>query len=76
MVATVLKSKMQRVDDGSFRLGGEEFACLFSARDVTGACKQADEIRTTLEQLEIEHLGNETGDKLELVVVVCVIIGL
>lgn len=54
-VAQCLKNSLKRVDDLAFRLGGEEFAIIFTADDRTKAFEFANYIRSSIEELTIEH---------------------
>ncbi|WP_455756720.1 sensor domain-containing diguanylate cyclase [Sulfurimonas sp.] len=58
MVASALKRTMNRVNDHTFRLGGEEFGLLYFVEDEDDAYKIADEARENVEALKIEHSGN------------------
>ncbi len=54
-VAECLKTSLKRANDLAFRLGGEEFAIIFTTEDRTKALEFANIIRTNIEQLNIEH---------------------
>jgi diguanylate cyclase (GGDEF)-like protein/PAS domain S-box-containing protein len=54
-VAQCLKTSLKRANDLAFRLGGEEFAIVFTTEDRTKALEFANIIRTNIEQLHIEH---------------------
>ncbi|DAB30274.1 MAG TPA: diguanylate cyclase [Sulfurimonas sp. UBA12504] len=54
-IAQVLRDSMQRADDYSFRLGGEEFGILFKGVDATTAQKFVNEIREKIESMQIQH---------------------
>ncbi|MDD2906632.1 MAG: diguanylate cyclase [Sulfurimonas sp.] len=54
-ISQVLRDSMQRADDYSFRLGGEEFGILFKGVDATTAQRFINEIREKIESLHLEH---------------------
>lgn len=58
LIADVLKSRMNRAEDLAFRLGGEEFTCLFSAVSAKAAERLANDILQGVRDLKIEHVGN------------------
>jgi len=51
-LANLLKVQMKRGNDAVFRLGGEEFALLYQAKDETSAFKLTEDIRVAVESLE------------------------
>ncbi|WP_163014833.1 GGDEF domain-containing protein [Pseudomonas viridiflava] len=60
-VAGTLQAAVRRPQDLAVRYGGEEFTALLPNTDREGAMRIAQEIRTQLESLHIEHAGNATG---------------
>lgn len=54
-VAECLKISLKRANDLAFRLGGEEFAIIFTTEDRAKALEFANIIRKNIEQLHIEH---------------------
>ncbi|MEE4105828.1 sensor domain-containing diguanylate cyclase [Pseudomonas viridiflava] len=60
-VAGALQAAVRRPQDLAVRYGGEEFTALLPNTDREGAMRIAQEIRTQLESLHIEHAGNATG---------------
>lgn len=61
-VAKVLISSLQRGNDYSFRLGGEEFGILFKGLNSDEAYKFIDNIRKNIEELKIEHAYSKAGN--------------
>ncbi|MCP4874569.1 MAG: sensor domain-containing diguanylate cyclase [Gammaproteobacteria bacterium] len=53
--ALSIRSSLSRPDDYAFRLGGEEFAIIFSDLGKEAALEMLDKIRINIEQLRIEH---------------------
>jgi len=54
-VAKRLKKSLKRPTDMAFRIGGEEFAVLCSGMEKDKAFSFADNLRKSIEELEIEH---------------------
>ncbi len=54
-IALVLKENSKRISDYVFRIGGEEFAFIFSSVDENKSFEFANNIRKDIEQLKIEH---------------------
>jgi len=54
-IAHLFKAKMQRANDYAFRIGGEEFAVLFYARNDDEAITFIEAIQSSVEALNIEH---------------------
>lgn len=61
-IGTTLKNYMQRSEDFSFRLGGEEFGVAYSTKTCENARKIAENIRKAVENLKIEHVSSEAAD--------------
>jgi len=57
-VAGVLSALCKRPEDFVFRMGGEEFAVVFSSEEKQQAIKFTKKISKAITDLEIEHLGN------------------
>lgn len=57
-IGKVLREHTQRAGDYAFRLGGEEFGVLLHAANESDACKGAEGIRESIEQLGIVHAKN------------------
>ena len=51
-LADLLKGQMKRGNDAVFRLGGEEFALLYQARNEQNALKVIEDIRAAVERLQ------------------------
>jgi diguanylate cyclase (GGDEF)-like protein len=51
-LANLLKIQMKRSNDAVFRLGGEEFALLYQAKDENSASKLIEDIRGAVESLD------------------------
>lgn len=54
-VAKVLKDSTLRASDYAFRMGGEEFAIIFSGSNIDDSLEYAKEIVQKVEDLKIEH---------------------
>lgn len=54
-IAKCLKDSIHRGDDYCFRLGGEEFAIIYKAKNKQNALVFAETIRTNIEDLKIIH---------------------
>ncbi len=65
-VANVLKNSLKRANDYSFRLGGEEFGLLFSAKSKEDAFMLCEKIKEDIEKLKIEHKGNSASSFLTI----------
>jgi len=63
-VAKTMKGCMLRGDDYCFRLGGEEFGILFKGSTIEEATKFIDTIKTSIENLNIEHKYNVASSHL------------
>ena len=57
-IGKVLISSLNRSDDHSFRVGGEEFGILFKTKSVQSAKEYVDNIRISIENEKIEHINN------------------
>lgn len=60
-IAHAVQEALQRHGDALFRLGGEEFGVLFSAKSVDQAFQFIEEMRETIELLGIAHAGSPEG---------------
>jgi two-component system, sensor histidine kinase LadS len=60
-VAQALRVELKRADDHFFRLGGEEFGILMSARTAAGAERFIEGLRQVVHRLALPHLGNPGG---------------
>ncbi len=58
-VGEVLLRYTRRSGDFAFRLGGEEFGILLSFTDTAAVFTYVDDIRNAVQELGIEHSGNE-----------------
>ncbi|MDH5657285.1 MAG: diguanylate cyclase, partial [Spirochaetia bacterium] len=56
--------KMSRSSDYAFRIGGEEFALVFSGLTMDESSNFLDELRKSVEQTEISHESSDVSDKL------------
>ena len=65
-VAECLLSHLKRPNDYAFRMGGEEFALIFSGLNVLETEVFLEEVRLSVEELEIEHDGNSVSDYLTI----------
>ncbi|MCK9472307.1 diguanylate cyclase [Sulfurimonas sp.] len=59
--AACLKKSINRADDYSFRLGGEEFGVIFKCETKEKAIKLANKIRQNIEDLHIVHAFSNTS---------------
>ena len=57
-ISEVLENGTSRASDYAFRLGGEEFALVFSNLDLQKASKFSQSFRLGVEELGIEHKNN------------------
>lgn len=65
-VAECLLSHLKRPNDYAFRMGGEEFALVFSGLNVLETETFLEDVRASIEGLEIEHGGNSVSDYLTI----------
>lgn len=72
-VAQCMQKIFQRAGDFSFRLGGEEFGIIYSAKTNNDAIKMANRLRKNIEFLEIEHKSNKASEYVSTSVGVVVI---
>lgn len=63
-VAKVLKTTLQRPGDHPFRLGGEEFGIIITDTECKSARAMGEKIRSTIEDLKIEHKGSQISPTL------------
>jgi len=61
-ISTILKSNMKRPSDYAFRMGGEEFAAIFSVENEKSIYEFSEYIRASIEDEHIEHKGNKVSD--------------
>lgn len=54
-IAKTMKDSLNRIDDYSFRLGGEEFGIIFKTKSKANAVKFANKFRLNIENLQIPH---------------------
>ncbi len=60
--ADVMRKTFQRAGDFCFRLGGEEFGIIYTAKTNNDAIKMANRLRKNIEFLEIEHSLNKASE--------------
>ena len=60
-VANTLKNTLMRPNDYVFRIGGEEFAMLFSIKNRDNAAMIANKAKKNIEDLKIEHIANSAS---------------
>ncbi len=60
-VAKVFLESTNRPDDYCFRMGGEEFCILFLAEDKQKSFDYMDRVRQNIENLKIDHKGNDAS---------------
>lgn len=65
-VANCLKNSLHRPEDYIFRLGGEEFSVITTDIRKDGAVKIANNLRSNVEKLCIEHKGNDISKYLTI----------
>ncbi len=58
-VAKVFRAALKRPNDYAFRIGGEEFAFIFSCLDSDSAWKFLEEVRKQIIALKIQHNGSD-----------------
>jgi diguanylate cyclase (GGDEF)-like protein/PAS domain S-box-containing protein len=63
-VSHVLKESSKRVSDFAFRIGGEEFALIFSSVEKENCLKFARSIKEEIENLKIENMNSEISNYL------------
>lgn len=61
-VATTLADTMRRSSDMVARYGGEEFAVVLPNTDIDGAVVIAEELRSAIEKLALEHEFSDVGE--------------
>ena len=66
VISNTIKKKLLRPDDYFFRLGGEEFGLLYHSNDEISALKFADNVRSDIEELNIEHINNNGFNKITI----------
>ncbi len=57
-IARAMTDVLKRAGDYCFRIGGEEFCCLFSESDMEKATQFANRIRLNIQELNLEHKAN------------------
>ncbi len=60
-IATCLRQRLRRPDDFSARYGGEEFVALLPETDLESARCVAEQIRSGIEELALEHVESSFG---------------
>lgn len=65
-VAGGLKQSLRRPSDFAFRIGGEEFALVFSGLDHDECRKYLDQVRSGIESLEIRHEKSSVSEYLTI----------
>ena len=61
-IAMVLKNSINRPNDYVFRLGGEEFGILYSAKTQEDGFCFMEKIRQNIENLKIKHSDNSASE--------------
>lgn len=61
-ISQCLMNKLYRADDYCFRLGGEEFGVIFEAKTKQKALMFTEQLRLSIENLKIDHSGNDASD--------------
>jgi diguanylate cyclase (GGDEF)-like protein/PAS domain S-box-containing protein len=61
LVAQALKDTLQRPNDYTFRLGGEEFGLLYQIKNEEDGFQVANKARVNIENLKIDHSGNSAS---------------
>jgi diguanylate cyclase (GGDEF)-like protein/PAS domain S-box-containing protein len=61
LVATALKKTLNRTNDYTFRLGGEEFGLLYHIEHEEDGLTIANQAKVNVENLKIEHTGNSAS---------------
>ncbi|KQV80320.1 diguanylate cyclase [Massilia sp. Root351] len=65
-VAHSMRAALHRAGDLSFRIGGDEFACLYTSSGTEESLALADEIRAAMAAHAIPHSANPPGGKVTL----------
>ena len=65
-VAQALKNKMKRANDAIFRIGGEEFALLFTVKNKEQATNIANDVIYSIEALKISHKKSDVSEFLTI----------
>lgn len=65
-VAAELLQSIKRPNDYAFRIGGEEFALVFSDLDEKSAAEFLDKVRLSIEGLDIAHEPSDVSDHLTI----------
>ena len=63
-VAKVIQENFNRISDFLFRLGGEEFGCMYNSQDEQSGYRIAEQLRENVENLAIEHRGGGASNHL------------
>jgi len=65
-VAETLLTHLKRPNDYAFRMGGEEFAMIFSGLNTQETQKFLEEVRASIEDLKIAHTSSSVNDVLTI----------
>ena len=63
-VSKILKKNTKRVSDFAFRLGGEEFALIFTSENKYKSLEYANKIKKDISNLQIEHKTSKVSEHL------------
>jgi len=74
-VAKTMQQCFNRGSDFCFRLGGEEFGIIFAYDSLDATLSQAQQLRTSIEELHIEHSKNSVSSYLSVSIGVAVVDG-
>jgi diguanylate cyclase (GGDEF)-like protein/PAS domain S-box-containing protein len=70
-IGKTVQNTFRRSGDFGFRLGGEEFGIFWHADDYEGVVRIVSIFRSAVEQLGLEHLYSEIGNKITISIGVC-----
>ncbi|OYU44621.1 MAG: diguanylate cyclase response regulator [Burkholderiales bacterium PBB4] len=70
-VATAIKASLRRPADQVARYGGEEFVCLLPDTELEGVLRVAEQIRCSVEQLQIAHADSPSSARVTVSVGGC-----
>jgi len=72
-ISSAINKRLLRPDDYLFRLGGEEFGLLYHTTDEESSLQLIENIRSDVENLDIEHIDNNDFSKVTISVGVAIV---
>jgi len=73
VLSRTINQRLLRPDDYLFRLGGEEFGLLYHTSDEESSLQLIENIRSDVENLNIEHINNNDFNKVTISVGIAVV---